>query len=420
MNHKGEILFIDDDVDILKSCKHLFTLLNYRVKISSRPKEIHDIITTNWDGIIISDIYMPALNGLDLLIQIHSIDDQIPVIMMTGHGDIPLAVNAVKKGAFDFIEKPFEPSEMIHVIDKALKCRQTIVNERNKIIKGINNQLIGKSAAILQIKSLLQGLARSKSDVMIEGEIGSGRYTIAHLLHQISQPTHAPLVVIDCRDEINDLHTEMLKGKHGTVILRHPEFLSLTQQINLANYLLDQERKKVKAFCTILIIENSAQKLVVSEKLHAELYYYFSQVNLCIPALRERKVDIHLLFEWFVNQTCARLQLTRVNIDKHYIDCLHQYSWPGNIRELRHIAELYSVGIVKLPHDTNDRIVPKIDQDLDSLLNDYEKKTLEDSLTLYNGKINEVANYLNIPRKKLYLRMRKYNLDKDNYKIMQN
>lgn len=412
-----DVLLIDDE-DILESYRHLLNLAGKVARVTDSPEKALNMLTPEWQGAVVLDIYMPAMNGMDVLERIKQIDPRIPVIMITGHGDIPLAVEAVKKGAYDFIEKPINPPAFLELVAKAHKERQSILALRNAMVNTTQERLIGDSAQITAIREQVQQIADIDKDLMIEGEMGTGRHLLAQLLHELS-PRHAQAIqTVDCQNfpDIRHVIAQIEEDEVGTLILRSPYYLPSEAQRWLSSYLLDIERQGKRHFRTIAILENNTQSLVTEGRLIPEFYYYFSQITFSLPPLSARRPDIIPLFRAFLRQSAQRLGIAIPKIDRNYLDILKRYDWPGNIRELRNVAELYAVGIVKMVDSEQHRAIIPPEGPLDNLVDEYERRLIEDALYLFAGRVSDVADYLGIPRKKLYLRMKKHDLDKDSYK----
>ncbi|MBT1446559.1 sigma-54 dependent transcriptional regulator [Shewanella sp. JM162201] len=415
---KPDLLLIDDDEDVLDACRQLFSLSGYMVRATSSPQKALEILSREWDGVVISDIYMPAMNGLTLLEEVHKVDPQIPVIMITGHGDIPLAVKAVKMGAFDFIEKPLDPPTFLALVKKASTVRHQWIARRETIRDSLADELLGSSAQINELREQLGQLALTSQDLMLEGPRGVGRTTLASLLHRLGPSSGGALEQLDCAliEESASLKAAMERARGGTLILRGLEQLSHECQHWLASFLLEAERRQTKDVRTIAILETQAETLVENQQLTPECFYYFSQVRIKLPPLCERTADIEPLFMTFLKESCRRLSRKLPVVEARYLDNLRQHHWPGNIRELRNVAELYAVGIVKLANVQRIAASPSLKGPLDELVEDYEKRLIEDALFLFCGRVTEAADHLNVPRKKLYLRMKKYGLDKECFK----
>lgn len=413
-----DVLLVDDDEDVLESYCHLLNLSGYRPRGLADPEQALALLDDQWPGVLVSDIYMPAMNGLDLLAQVQQIDAEIPVILITGHGDIPLAVRAVKQGAFDFLEKPLHPEALLDLLTRAMAHRREVLARRGEIQTAVEHQLIGTSPQIVALRHQLNQLAQTDKDLMLEGEPGTGRHTLAELLHRIGARKEQRLQLHDCAaaPELAALKESLALSRGGTLVLNAPARLTPECQRWLGGHLLEQERKGDKEQRTLALFDEAPEQLVESHQLMPELYYYLSQVRLKLPRLAERSCDIIPLFRAFLHQGCKRIGRPAPQVDRAYLETLKRHQWPGNIRELRNVAELYAVGIIKLAGV--ERAIPAASarEPLDDLVEEYEKRVIEDTLFLFSGRVSEAASYLGIPRKKLYLRMKKHNLEKEQFK----
>lgn len=414
----ANVLLVDDDEDVLESYCHLLRLSGYQPKATTSPHEALELLASQWPGVVVSDIYMPAMNGMELLTRVHEIDAEIPVIMITGHGDIPLAVKAVKQGAFDFLEKPLNPQALLGLLERACKQRSEVLARRNEIQETIDDELIGTSPQIVAIRNQINQLAQTDKDLMLEGPAGSGRHTLALLLHKISARREQAFHLHDCASasSLAEVQESLAQAEQGTLVLQSPARLTAECQRWLGNHLLEQERRGGKSLRTIALFEESPEGLVEQQQLMPELYYFLSQVRLKLPRLVERSCDIIPLFRAFLRQGCKRIGKPVPAVDRAYLETLKRHQWPGNLRELRNVAELYAVGIVKLAGVERAMPLANAKEPLDDLVEEFERRVIEDTLFLFSGRVTEAAQYLGIPRKKLYLRMKKHNLDKEQFK----
>lgn len=417
-NRPANVLLVDDDEDVLESYCHLLTLSGYQPRATTSPHEALELLASQWPGVVVSDIYMPAMNGMELLTRVHEIDAEIPVIMITGHGDIPLAVKAVKQGAFDFLEKPLNPQALLGLLERACKQRSEVLARRNEIQETIDDELIGTSPQIVAIRNQINQLAQTDKDLMLEGPAGSGRHTLAQLLHKISARREQAFHLHDCvsASSLAEVQESLARADQGTLVLQSPARLTAECQRWLGNHLLEQERRGGKTLRTIALFEESPEGLVEQHQLMPELYYFLSQVRLKLPRLVERSCDIIPLFRTFLRQGCKRIGKPVPAVDRAYLETLKRHQWPGNLRELRNVAELYAVGIVKLAGAERAIPLANAKEPLDDLVEEFERRVIEDTLFLFSGRVTEAAQYLGIPRKKLYLRMKKHNLDKEQFK----
>ncbi|WP_217520950.1 sigma-54-dependent transcriptional regulator [Vibrio metschnikovii] len=417
---KSTVLLIDDDQDVLDSYLHLMSIAGLNAKALIDPTQALSLVCEDWNGIIILDMHMPQLSGMYLLKKIKAIDDKIPVIVITGHGDIPMAVETVKIGACDFLEKPISPRQLLTLVKQHLELRRSFIEQKLLLSRSVKRELVGKSAQIEMIRSHVAQYALLNRHVVIIGELGCGRHTIAYVIHQLTADnSKLPLVELigSKKNDWEVVEPLVQESIGGTLLIDDVERLSETVQRNLVQVLLNQERLKRPRTRVIAIISQLPENLIAKNKLLPELYYLLSQGQINVPVLRQRPDDIAALFHYFLKQSCYKLGKSIPNVEPNYLALLRAHQWPGNVRELRNVAELYAIGIVKLTGKERIYNYEEMRSPLDELLDDYEKQVIEDALFLFSGKVADTADYLQVPRKKLYLRMKKHGLEKDTFKV---
>lgn len=416
---KSTVLLIDDDQDVLDSYTHLMSIAGITSKALLNPESALSLITPDWNGVVVLDMYMPQMHGMDVLKAIKSIDERIPVIVITGHGDIPMAVEAVKLGACDFLEKPINPPQLLGLIKQHIDQRRYFIEQKLSLTRSVKKELVGKSAQIERIRSHIAQYAMLNNHVVICGESGVGRHTIAYLIHQLSSFAKAKPIAelaISNKTTIELLDDKLKESSGGCLLLDNIEQMSDEMQRHLIQVLLNQERLNIPRTRIIAILGAESEQLIANNHLLPELYYLLNQGVIEVPLLKQRPDDIAALFHYFLKQSCNKLGKSLPAVESSYLSLLRAHDWPGNVRELRNVAELYAIGIVKLTG--KDRVYNQVEMTspLDELVDDYEKQIIEDALFLYSGRVVEAANYLQIPRKKLYLRMKKHGIEKDEYK----
>jgi len=417
--NKSTVLLIDDDQDVLDSYSHLMSIAGMTYKAIINPELALSMMTPDWNGVVVLDMYMPQMHGMDVLKAIKSIDERIPVIVITGHGDIPMAVEAVKLGACDFLEKPINPPQLLGQIKQHIEQRRCFIEQKLFLSRSVKKDLLGKSAQIERIRTHVAQFAMLNNHVVISGESGVGRHTIAYLIHQLScQSKSLPIseLAFSSKTGTEELERHLRISEGGCLVLDHIEMMTNEVQQHLIQFLLNQERLTKPKTRVITILGAEVEPLIANNKLLPELYYLLNQGEIEVPLLKHRPDDIATIFHYFLKQSCNKLGKSLPVVESSYLALLRAHNWPGNIRELRNVAELYAIGIVKLTG--KDRLYSQMEMTspLDELVGDYEKQIIEDALFLYSGKVAEAANYLQIPRKKLYLRMKKHGIEKEEYK----
>ncbi|MDC4235622.1 sigma-54-dependent transcriptional regulator [Pasteurella multocida] len=414
-NPAYNVLLIDDDMDILDSYQDLLRQEGYQVITCADPIDIVAQIPENWIGVILCDVLLPNISGLKILEDIIQRDAQIPVIMITGHGDVPMAVEAVKKGATNFLEKPISAENLLIQVAQALEKRAALMENRQWQLEKLSESFIGQSEWIIAMRHQLQKLADIDVPLFLHGETGTGRYLSATYLHKLSARQNAPFIYHKCLPQAQcNLDKCLDDVQQGTLVLKNIHHLAQTEQQHLAKAL----NMEGCAFRLILISDFALLTLIQEQRICSELYYLFLHTQFELLPLKKRPSDILPIFCHYVHKSCARLNKEYVEPNKKLIQHLLTQTWQGNVKELIHVAELYAIGLLAEQTPMSNPLALKTEhiKPLDEQINEYEKQIIEDALIFYQGRINDVATYLNIPRKKLYLRMKKHHIDKKHYK----
>ncbi|HDR1921072.1 TPA: sigma-54-dependent Fis family transcriptional regulator [Pasteurella multocida] len=414
-NPAYNVLLIDDDMDILDSYQDLLRQEGYQVITCADPIDIVAQIPENWIGIILCDVLLPNISGLKILEDIIQRDAQIPVIMITSHGDVPMAVEAVKKGATNFLEKPISAENLLIQVAQALEKRAALMENRQWQLEKLSESFIGQSEWIIAMRHQLQKLADIDVPLFLWGETGTGRYLSATYLHKLSARQNAPFIYHECLPQAQcNLDKCLDDVQQGTLVLKNIHHLAQTEQQHLAKAL----NMEGCAFRLILISDFALLTLIQEQRICSELYYLFLHTQFELLPLKKRPSDILPIFCHYVHKSCARLNKEYVEPNKKLIQHLLTQTWQGNVKELIHVAELYAIGLLAEQTPMSNPLALKTEhiKPLDEQINEYEKQIIEDALIFYQGRINDVATYLNIPRKKLYLRMKKHHIDKKHYK----
>lgn len=343
----------------------------------------------------------------------HQDDDLLPILLITGHGDVPMAVEAVKKGAWDFLQKPIDPGKLLTLVDAALRQRQSVIARRQYCQQKLQVELIGRSQWTDRYRQRLQQLAETDIAVWLYGEPGTGRMTGARYLHQLGRHAEGPF--ISCELNTANAHTlnELIaQAQGGTLVLSHLEHLSHGQQ----HHLVQLQSHEKRPFRLIGIGNASLVALAASSQIVAELYYCFAMTQIGCQPLSKRPDDIEPLFHHYLQKTCQRLNHPVPEVDAGLLKGMMRRVWPNNVRELANAAELFAVGVLPLAETVNPQMLVGEPTPLDRRVEEVERQIITEALNIHQGRINEVAEYLLIPRKKLYLRMKKYGLSKEHYK----
>ncbi|MEL2358973.1 sigma-54 dependent transcriptional regulator [Klebsiella pneumoniae] len=375
LSNNCSILLIDDDADVLDAYTQLLEQAGYHVSACNNPFDAREQVPKDWPGIVLSDVCMPGCSGIDLMTLFHQEDDLLPILLITGHGDVPMAVEAVKKGAWDFLQKPIDPGKLLTLVDAALRQRQSVIARRQYCQQKLQVELIGRSQWTVRYRQRLQQLAETDIAVWLYGEPGTGRMTGARYLHQLGRHAEGPFIACE---------------------------------LTPAN--------EKRPFRLIGIGSASLVELAASSQIVAELYYCFAMTQIGCQPLSKRPDDIEPLFHHYLQKTCQRLNHPVPEVDAGLLKGMMRRVWPNNVRELANAAELFAVGVLPLAETVNPLMHIGEPTPLDQRVEDVERQIITEALNIHQGRINEVAEYLLIPRKKLYLRMKKYGLNKEHYK----
>jgi len=441
----GEIYLVDDETEIRQACQQTFELEGYAIRTFSTAKELLPLIDPNWLGVIITDVRMPDMDGLTLLGKVREKAPELPVIILTGHGDVPMATKAMRAGAYDFLEKPAPPAYLVDVARRALETRRLCLENRSLRQQltgeqGLESRLLGNSRAAEQLRQTLTALATVDVDVLLIGETGVGKELAARCLHDFGSRRNGRFVPLNCGAIPAELVESELFGHEkgaftsasdrrigkielsqgGTLFLDEIESMPTDIQIKLLRTLQERVIERVGSnrlipvdFRVIAATKINLRDAVSQGTFREDLFYRLNVARVPIPTLRERSHDILLLLHYFMNQLAEKYRVAVPQLSEQMQQTLVHYTWPGNIRELRNIAQQL---LLNLPLDLSPdgRLETlsggQTDGGLDQQLQNFEKHLIIKALEDNRWRIEKTAEQLKIPRKKLYLRMKKFDL----------
>jgi two-component system, NtrC family, C4-dicarboxylate transport response regulator DctD len=438
------VLLVDDDADLRASTEQALDLAGLAVTGLSDAHAALDLITGGFAGVVITDIRMPDMDGLSLMSRIHEIDSEIPVILITGHGDVPLAVRAMREGAHDFVEKPFSGAQLASIAARALEYRQLVLdNRRLRAVAGqaddIEARLVGRSNPMITLRRQMRTIGPSDADVLIIGETGTGKEVVARALHDLSARAERPFIVITCsalpetliESELfgheagafpGAIRARMGKFDHargGTILLDDIGAMPLDVQGKLLRVLQDRVitplGSNIQHDLDVRFIATSRVALepeVEAGRFRADLLYRLNAVSLRVPPLSERLEDIPALFTRLLSEACARHRLPARRASPALLAELARGTWPGNVRELRNVAERFALGLDQsaLAPDPGDATPLLADQ-----MAAFERKILIDALIRHKGALKPVYESLGLSRKALYDKLVRYRIDKAHF-----
>jgi two-component system C4-dicarboxylate transport response regulator DctD len=444
------ILLVDDEEHIRLAASQTLELGGYDVTALETAEEALEKVKAGWTGILVTDINLPGINGLELMKQVVAEDDSLPVILITGHGDISMAVGAMRDGAYDFIEKPFSADLFLDVVHRAVEKRSLVIENRKLKIEleaqsAPGPRIIGNTPAIKQVRTLVHHIADTPADILILGETGTGKDLMARYIHEHSNRRDKNFVAINCgavpenlieselfgheKGAFTDAKSQRIgKFEHasgGTLFLDEIESMPMTLQIKLLRVLEERaiERLGANELIPLDIRIIAATKVDLKEaaergEFREDLYYRLNVVRLDIPPLRERREDIAVLFQHFALIASTQYGREVPPLSPERMHSLVTYAWPGNVRELRNLAERYVLLGEGCTFDFENRPITDTSTDLSlpEKVDQFEKMLIQAELSRCGGSIKETLVSLGLPRKTLYDKMKKYDLDKSDYK----
>lgn len=422
------IFFVEDDAPLRQATIQTLELAGLSVRPFASATEALPEIRPDFAGAIISDIRMPGIDGLQLLERVRAIDPDIPVILITGHADVAMAVGALRDGAFDFLTKPFATDHLVAAANKALEKRLLVLDNRRlraaaEVDEG--GPLIGDSAAMVQLRSTIRQLALADIDVLVEGETGTGKELAALLLHRMGTRRSRPFIAVNCGALPEALaevglfghaadsvpHTRLARvgqieaSSGGTLLLDEIDSMALPLQSRLLRVLEEREvhpigdtRPRSVDLRVIATTKTDLADAAMHGRFRPDLYYRLNLVRLRVPPLRERPEDIASLFARFVEEAKQQAGVTEFLLTDAMRRHLRSHDWPGNVRELRNFAFGAVLGLAEPAAAVPAGPRPS----LPSRVNQFEAQAIEEALRATGGSVAAALPLLGIPRKTFY------------------
>jgi len=447
MSNANHVLIVDDDPSILEVLDARLTAAGFSTEKASSGPEALEILRTKRIDVMVSDIKMPEMSGLELLEQTRTLFPMLPVIFLTAYGTIPDAVDAVKAGAVDYLTKPFDGKELVRKIESVLASTPgPSVSSKSEDEDGI---VWGKSASMVDLKEMLLKVAASNANVLVLGESGVGKECIARMLHNSSPRKNKPYIVVDCGStpsgileselfgHVKGSFTHAINNKKGLIEAAHGGTLFLDEvgnisqemQSRLLRFLEERTIRQVGAIketevdCRVISATNSDLKADAEEgKFRLDLYYRLKVVTLLVPPLRDRREDIPELANFFVESYTRKNNLPNLSLPRKTLNWLQTLSWPGNVRELKNALE---TGIILcknnqiLPEDLqlDDEPIPaEKNTDAGFSIEQSEKEAIIRALKQTKGVKKDAAELLGISRRAIQYKSKKYDLDAFDFK----
>lgn len=435
------VILLDDDRDLLKATQQTLELAGFQVQAFTAAADALAVLDQQFNGVVVSDIRMPGIDGLQFFQRLQQMDADIPVILVTGHGDIPMAVKAIQDGVYDFVTKPFAAERLVHSVRHAAEKRQLVMENRalreaaTEAENGL--PLIGQTHAMERLRHTLRQIADTDVDVLVTGETGSGKEVVATLLHRWSRRAAHNFVALNCGALPESVIESELFGHEqgaftgaqkrrlgriqhangGTLFLDEIESMPTSVQVQMLRVL---EMREVTPLGTnevrpVDLRVVAAAKVDLGDPaqrgdFREDLYYRLNVVTLSIPPLRERRGDIPMLFGYFTERAAARFQRTvpviSVPVHRH----LRDHHWPGNVRELSHFAERFVLGLdTETQEGTKERSTDEL-LPLPERLEQFEASVIREALENHDGDVRRTIEALGIPRKTFYDKLQRHGI----------
>ena len=433
----NSVIVVDDEASIRNAVEQWLSLSGFDVQLFSCAEDCLSQLPAHFAGVIVSDVRMPGIGGLALLNRLQQLDADLPVILLTGHGDVPMAVEAMRDGAYDFLEKPFSPEALLSSLRRALEKRQLVLENRRlheqaDLREQIDGRLLGVSRSLQTLRRQVLELAPLPVNVLIRGETGSGKELVARCLHDFGPRADKPFVALNCSAIPEQLFEAELFGHEsgaftgaqgkrigkleyadgGTLFLDEIESMPLAQQAKLLRVLQEQKLERLGSNQSISVNLRvvAATKPDLLEEARAgrfreDLAYRLTVAELRLAPLRERREDIALLYDAFSRNAAERLGRSAQVLSGAQLSRLLSHDWPGNVRELANVAErdVLGLGEPQLPD-------ADVGQSLVAQQEAFEAQCLRAALSRHKGDIKAVLNELQLPRRTLNEKMQRHGL----------
>lgn len=440
------LMLIEDERGFREGLEQVLDLAGFDVHSFASPDGAIEALAATLPEVVLTDLRLPGMDGLAVLERCRRLDAELPVILMTAHGDIPTAVEAIRNGAYDFLEKPFSRDRLVTVLRRAAGQRQLALENqslRSRLASatGLDEMLCGGSARIRDLRDRIVRVAPTPADVLVSGETGTGKEMVARALHACSGRT-GNFVAVNCAAIPEALVESELFGheagaftgankrrlgkfehaKGGTLFLDEIQAMPLAMQAKLLRVLQEREieplggNRVVRVEFRVVAATNAELERQVQEGLfRADLFYRLNVVRLWLPALRDRREDIPLLFQRFIHLAAMRYQLPEAELSASVREQLVAHAWPGNVRELKSAAERLVLGMEPIGGDREPMQSGEA-RALNPALEAFERLLIEDALRRRHGNVSQACDDLQINQATLYRKLKAHGLDAEQYR----
>lgn len=442
------VLVVDDEEQVRHSIAQWLELGGHAVETAADADAALAAIRRRAPKVVLTDFKMPRKTGMDLMRELQRFEPDIPVVLLTAHGDVPLAVAAMREGAYDFLQKPYVPEHLSAVVARAIEQRRLKqelqqLSGRVAAHEGLQAHIVGASVAIARVRDMVAELCLHDPNVIITGQTGTGKEVVARALHDFGPRAKSPFVAINCAALPEELFESELFGHEagaftgartvrigkfefahgGTLLLDEIESMPLPLQAKLLRVLQEKVVERVGSNKSVAVNVRiiAATKYDLEEqgrlgRFRPDLYYRLAGAEIPLPPLKAREGDILLLFEHFATRAASIAGQQHRALSSSDVEALLTHSWPGNVRELKSVAERYALGLKAMGRTVPEILgkAPPSPAVVGSALADrvaaYERQLIETALKDHGGSISAVIEVLGIPRRTLNEKMVKYGL----------
>ncbi|MCF6326137.1 MAG: sigma-54 dependent transcriptional regulator [Devosiaceae bacterium] len=442
---KFRVLVADDDSEMRDSLAHLLGKTNWEVETVAGGEQAISRFGQIMPDVVLSDVRMPGMSGLELLQNLHKgigEAQKVPVVLISAHGDIPMAVAAMQQGAYSFIEKPFDPNRLLSVLKHAAsQHRQGLQTQRLRArllnLSGLDRILLGETDVIKSMREDIMDLGESETPVMLLGETGTGKELVARALHDLGPRAGGPFVALNCAaiplehfettmfGSVDEERGTLANVDTGTLFLDEIGTCPPQIQAKLLRVIETQEFSVVGSskstsvnFRVVSASNEQLDQAVEEGRFRRDLFYRLNNVVLQLPPLRERREDITLLFAHFLEQQAAVYEIVAPQTSADDLAALLSHDWPGNVRELRHVAERRILAARRGRGSVAEAIQPDLEIDgvpetLRGAIAAFERQLIAGAIKTHQGRMDAVAEALGIGRRTLNEKIVKLGLKKD-------
>lgn len=442
-----KVLLVEDDEAVRIGAAQALELAGFAVEAFETAEKVRPQLKPGLPAILITDVRLPGMDGLTLLGHANRLEPDLPVIVITGHGDIAMAVQAMRDGGYDFLEKPFSSDRLVEVTRRALEKRRLTLEVdslRDKLSNwhGIEAALLGVSPQIEEVRRQILVLADTAAEVVIRGETGTGKEIVARCLHSHGSRRKARFVPVNCGGLPEQLFESEIFGHEpgaftganrqrigriewadkGTLFLDEVESMPIALQIKLLRVLQERSIERlgsnaaVAVDCRVLAAtKEDLGELSAKQKFRADLYYRLNVAVIELPPLRDRREDIPLLFEYFLLAAGKRYGRPAPILSSAQIGELMAYAWPGNVRELHNVADRFVLGLLGDQFKLLKTAQPQA-MNLAEQVARFERALIEEELRRHHGSATAASGALGVPKKTLYDKMKRFNLSAEEFR----